>query len=347
MKNLLVTDLHLDLIRANQYRWDIFSFLRKMITKHSVDTLYILGDLTEKSNKHDAVLVNRIIDELLKLLKHCVIYLLVGNHDYFDRSSPFFEFISKFEVHNDYDEHNFICFVNEPKLDEDIKGLFIPHGYFSHDLLLKEKSIRYVYMHEDIKGFKYESGKDTNGLDLSELRDKLIIFNGHIHRPQRKEDVICIGSPYPIRFNDLGGIKGSENLVYILDELEGTISFFHTNIMNRRKIVLSPYDFKDGFIDLEKFIGDDERNQFKFELKLLRGETYKYPEYVSIIKRICKANDIEYCGCQCNILKEETKNKKKKIRKQEESFEDILKRYVEKENLSEKQLELALILMEE
>ena len=342
MKILLTTDLHLDLIKANQYRWRIFSFLEKMVEKHSIESLYILGDLTEKSNKHDSILVNSIMHSLDSLLQNCDVSILMGNHDYFDIENPFFKFVEKLR-----DGQRYVNFVNTPICLNDL-FIFIPNRMIDEGMELVDNNVKFLCVHEAIKGFKYESGKDSDGFDKEIFKD-LLVFNGHLHRPQRMDNIVCLGSPYPIRFNNLGDICGSESKVYILDTDTGKLSEYLTHIMNRRKIILYPEDFEGGFLDLEKFFcEEDEGNQFKFEIVLQKSMLYKYSEYVSIVKRTCKTHAIEYHGCQCTLLKEEeVKSKKKKKREREETPEDILKRYGEKENLTKEQMELALILMEE
>ena len=73
----------------------IFDWLVKQQQKHKVDATFILGDLTDRKDNHSSALVNRVIDELLKLKPP--VYILRGNHDGIDPNNPFFRFLQTIE----------------------------------------------------------------------------------------------------------------------------------------------------------------------------------------------------------------------------------------------------------
>ena len=57
---LVIGDLHLTDQPKDAYRFGIFKWIKKQIEKHQPEYTVILGDLTDKKDKHSAGLVNRI-----------------------------------------------------------------------------------------------------------------------------------------------------------------------------------------------------------------------------------------------------------------------------------------------
>ena len=90
---LLTSDIHHTSRAADAYRWDLWPWAREQITKNRLKALFILGDLTDNKDAHPAELVNRLVDEIQQTAKLCPIYILKGNHDFIDPTTPFFKFI--------------------------------------------------------------------------------------------------------------------------------------------------------------------------------------------------------------------------------------------------------------
>ena len=61
MRRLLTADWHLTDKPLDEYRWDFIPWLGKQLKDKKIDVLYILGDLTEKKDKHNAIFLNRIL----------------------------------------------------------------------------------------------------------------------------------------------------------------------------------------------------------------------------------------------------------------------------------------------
>ena len=79
---MITSDLHLTDRVQDEYRWEIFPWLKKQAKKHEVSRIYILGDITDAKDRHSAALVNRIADGFWGLSMHTPLYVVIGNHDY-------------------------------------------------------------------------------------------------------------------------------------------------------------------------------------------------------------------------------------------------------------------------
>lgn len=94
--SLITGDWHLDASTRNAYR---FAFVEKtlpqLINTYKYGRLICLGDLCQDKDRHNAELVNRVVNTTTNLSKLCNVVILRGNHDYISPESPFFAFLSK------------------------------------------------------------------------------------------------------------------------------------------------------------------------------------------------------------------------------------------------------------
>jgi len=190
MSILLIGDLHLTDRPRDAYRFDIFDWIRERQIEFKPECTIFMGDITDKKDKHSAVLVNRIMDEFDKLDSF---YVLMGNHDYIEQSNPFFKFLKP----------NFIYQTS-------VKGrkLFIPHFHNEQAFALACRDygeIDYVFCHQTFDGAIAETGKRLTGFSnahIDQIKPRLGVYAGDIHRPQRAANVVYVGAPYRIRFGD-------------------------------------------------------------------------------------------------------------------------------------------------
>ncbi len=197
MTYFLVGDLHLTDRPRDAYRFDIFSWLIKQQEKYQPTVTILLGDITDLKDNHSSALVNRIVTNLSNL--HDPVYVLMGNHDYIDPSSPFFAFLN--HMHG-------VTFVNQPCVAFDVA--FLPHCRAEQQFeasyrALAARKPRMVVCHASIEGAVAESGARLSGFRASLVdcyRPPLGVYGGDVHRPQRCGPVTYVGAPYQIRFGD-------------------------------------------------------------------------------------------------------------------------------------------------
>jgi len=195
---LMTADLHLTSEPLDRYRFDVFPFLHKLMDKHAPETLLILGDLTDKKDRHDAKLVNEIVSELELLADRCEVVVLKGNHDYVDEWSPFFDFV------NSIKNVEYITKA-QPIAIPNYDVLALPHTrhWRSQWQAVLSSEYDFAITHQAIKGCKVQNGADVGEVPL-EIYEHLEcpVFAGDIHIPQRLGPVRYCGAPHPVTFGD-------------------------------------------------------------------------------------------------------------------------------------------------
>jgi hypothetical protein len=198
---LVSADLHLSDRPKDSYRFGIFDWLAKQQQKHNVSATFILGDLTDRKDNHSSALVNRVIDELLKLKPP--VYILRGNHDGIDPNNPFFRFLQTIEG---------LDFVVAPALLQrgPVQGVaLIPHqpdqAALDRACGIVGHKMAGVMMHQTLQGAMAETGMPLSGLrcPLVEARKPLTWVSGDVHTPQTLNcGLTYVGAPYHVRFGD-------------------------------------------------------------------------------------------------------------------------------------------------
>lgn len=200
MSVLITADLHFSDNPRDSYRFLIINRLLEMIEKYKVETLLILGDLTEKKDNHGAYLVNLIVNSLRELSDRCRVIILRGNHDGLDPAYPYFEFLRNFRK---------IDYIAHP-VDFEVSGigncLFLPHTTdYKRDwrgLDLKDKGYKRIFAHNTFKGAQGQH-RELDGLPLDLFQDTQgQVISGDVHVPHTIGPVTYVGSPYLVDFGD-------------------------------------------------------------------------------------------------------------------------------------------------
>ena len=286
MKRLLLADLHFTDNPLDDYRWKVFDWIKEIDEKYKFDYLYILGDLTERKDRHSAQLVNRVVKELNNLWDECGIevVLLKGNHDFIDSDTPFFGFLKN-------NEHiSYVCKVDDNSHRNDDSELFLPYTATPDEDWKDIDFSKYerIYMHQSVIG-----SIANNGMEMKEglPRDHRIfkeckgrIYSGHIHKSQTIDIDGCtfdyVGSPYPVYFGDKGDWKGlimdSKGIVSTV--LHPTITRHMIDIGDVKE--LKKYSLKSG-------------DQCKVRLKLHRTDNYMWTKYRDEIKEYIEKKGVQ------------------------------------------------------
>jgi len=320
MKLLLVADLHLTDKIEDNYRWRIFSFIKKLYDKNKVDIIIILGDLTEEKDNHSSILTNKIYNEIQEL-DWCII--LKGNHDYINEKEPFFRFLGEGDKNN---KINYISKINNYDYED---FLFLPH---SQNPVEEWKDIdlnkyKYIFMHQPIIGSIGMSGFDMKkGLPSNYFKNyKGKVYSGDIHKRQG----VYVGSPYPINFGD-----SNDGGVTILDTKSGKeefisfISIKKLNIdlnMDNKDLILEELDLK-------------ENDQIKVKIYLTQENIFNYENIKKKLQNYCKEKKILLKSIEMKKINSESKKQEKLIKDLNNEFA-ILKGFSIKENLDSFTLE--------
>jgi hypothetical protein len=206
MTSIITADIHMTTAVREDYRFGLFSWLAEQARTHEVDQVLILGDLTERHDRHPSQLVNRLVLGVSEIAEVCPVYIIKGNHDCVDADWPFFGFLSGIP--------NVTFFSDPERINLRIRGerarcALLP----SCDDPVndwKEQPFGvddFIFMHQTVIGAAYESGMPADkGLPLSFFHGtKAEIFSGDVHSPQRigtRPAVTYVGAPYRVDFGD-------------------------------------------------------------------------------------------------------------------------------------------------
>lgn len=342
MSKIIISDLHLNESAKDEYMWEIFPWLYKQIDEYKVNEIKILGDLTEKKDRHPSSVVNRITKALDKLTEpthrggyDCDVYILKGNHDFIDEDNPFFNFVSANQkVYFDSVPDSSTGYHNE-------KEMYLPYTS-NPDIEWKEinfKLYKTIYMHQEVEGCVYANQHVTgNGIAkdfFSKRGFKGKVYSGHIHVPQDVTDRIeYVGAPYSVRFGD--HYRGR---VLLINDKDNMVSYLYPDFLIKWSIEiteLSDLDAYDVCVD----------DRVKVRVSVDRVDVHKYKDICAGIKKWCEDKGAELCGIKAKVIGEEQKNRKKRKRI-DESDVDILHRFSKSEKLSDEQVGVGRGIIEE
>ena len=286
---LMTADWHLTSNVKDEYRWKIFKALKDVLWNYEISDLIIAGDLTDKKDRHTAVLLQRMLQEMSELLKgvDCAVHILMGNHDYVNPNFPFFK------VLEDVLPDDIRFYVNWELVT--LKGggtcAFIPHcwsaitnGNCALERMAAEAEC--FIIHHDICGAKLENGYTMEeGFDVSMIPDETPIFSGHIHVPQQVGKVCIIGSPYDVIHRNQSSLKQhSSGYLLVSDDFKKVTRHPFLGYFPRKiKFVID--DAQLIGLSLSKF---PELSQIKCEVRLTQNDLYRYPDIKEEIQQIMK-----------------------------------------------------------
>ena len=198
-KTILITaDIHLSANPANEYRWQLFPFLKKLAKRYAASGLWVLGDLTDAKDRHPGEFVNRLTAAFVHLHPTFdFVEILKGNHDYSRNGEPFFRFLSRFPH---------IRYYSSPVQTSRFGHAchFIPHTTDGNAVLsaLQHSSADVLLLHHTFNG-AVAGSVPLEGTDTADVRKRgRLILSGDVHMPQVVGPVEYVGAPYHQTFGD-------------------------------------------------------------------------------------------------------------------------------------------------
>lgn len=194
---ILTADTHFTSNSADEYRWDLFNELSRLLDRDRDKHLYILGDLTDRRDRHPSDLVNQLIDRFRNLTaRGAHVTILMGNHDrplYAEK--PYWSFLS--DVPN-------LSFIRTPTARG--KLLLLP---WCKDPVTEWADITMelyhcAFCHQTFDGSHMGGNRVHEGnLHVSDVFPaNLTIYSGDVHIPQSLGRLHYVGAPHPIKFGD-------------------------------------------------------------------------------------------------------------------------------------------------
>lgn len=286
MNWLITSDIHLTDTVRDSYRFGLFKWMVKQQKKHDVHATFILGDITDKKDKHSSTLVNRTVDELRKLKPP--VYIVRGNHDGVNPDDPFFRFLGAIDG---------IHFITHPVFDQKTGVAFIPHCRDQAALDAAAAKMpakpQMVMLHQTFEGAKSEvrNAPRLSGLSASPieaLKALVGVYSGDVHKPQRQGCVTYVGSPYHVRFGD----NFTPRVLLLKGGVEQNLYFD------------CPHKWALTVRDPDEILNDEQLragDQAKITIELAREEAVEYQTHKRRILDACKSVGLEIYGVDLKV----------------------------------------------
>jgi hypothetical protein len=229
---ILISDPHLDDATANESRWQIFSTLHTYLKQHGDQDIFILGDLTQKNNRFNGDMVNRLTSELLSLTYYGEVHILAGNHDLPLHGTPFWTVLNKLagsRVHYYTDPTPLGDLILLPWTpDPEIDWAEILWGVY-----------KAAFLHMTVPGALMENGMRSRGRSEFIFPKHLKLYSGDVHTPQTLSNgLVYVGAPHPMYYGD----KFSGRFLELDDHYNIKAEI---NLNAPRKLVLEVSDLRD------------------------------------------------------------------------------------------------------
>lgn len=333
MPVLITSDLHFTSNPRDLYRFDVIDTLFHFFDEYKVTTLVVLGDLTEKKDKHNAWLTNQIADHFNLIASSVKVIILQGNHDAIDATCPFFYFLTLLRGSR---QIRWVLDPTEMTIDEQWNCLFLPHttDYIKRWGSVFELSRKpdFIFAHNTFKGTISESGLELDGIPTSVFPKGSKVISGDIHKPQKVGPVTYVGAPYQIDFGD----EYEPRMLLIEDN--GDVESIPCPGTQKRLVHVSD--------PLGDFVIDDTVNSqdiVKVRIAVTPEEYTKWDSMCRIVRDWGNENDITVHSIQPVL--EEISNRKsrnsKVLEKSVRSDKELVMQYAKLQGYKSKILEVA------
>tara|TARA_Y100000593_G_scaffold93898_1_gene190482 strand:+ start:4444 stop:5472 length:1029 start_codon:yes stop_codon:yes gene_type:complete len=219
---LILGDLHFgERGDSEKFNNSILDFLEWSIdigTEHQVDKVAQLGDWFHSRSKIQVQTLNYGVvgaQMLGQVFGRENVFVLEGNHDlfYLDRLD-----ISSINVLSPY-----VTVIHEPTSVGNIMMTpWIVSGEQWDDIVNASRNHEYLFAHLELNGFMVNDRYEMeHGQSHRELRGYKSVLTGHYHSKQEKDNILYVGTPYPITMNEANESHG----VFIFDDETGTIEY--------------------------------------------------------------------------------------------------------------------------
>lgn len=202
MKVLITSDWHIEEGIYTDICINFIDYIIDYCKKNDITHIIIAGDVFEKSSKIKNESFMPLFFKFMEMKDDGFkIYFLLGNHDIFnvDNDSLVETFAPFGKVIKDFEE-------------VDIDGRiysFLPYTKKESDIPINGGDV--LITHLPIADFTFDNKYHVNekaGFPMDTFKNWGVVFTGHFHRPQNKENIVYMGSPYQMNFGEIGQKKG-------------------------------------------------------------------------------------------------------------------------------------------
>ena len=247
-KFLLIGDLHFgEKSNSEKFNNQVIDFIdwacEKGVEK-GVDGVIQLGDYFHTRHKIDVSTLNyglRGAERLSETFSKDGVYVIIGNHDLY--------YLERLDMSSVNSLKHHVTVVSDvvdigdlnkayPK-NEVLLTPWITDAEMWDSVVNKSAEFPYIMGHFEFQGFMLNEGYAVeHGWTHRSLKRAKKVISGHYHSPQKKDNVLYAGTPYPITMNE----ANEEHGVYVLDTDTGDIEFIQYEDV---KVISIPYDQLD------------------------------------------------------------------------------------------------------
>ena len=286
MKYAIVTDTHLSvrndlesLAQHQNHFWEHVFF--PILKERGINQILHLGDFFDKRQFVTVKSMHNLQDVFLKLLEDydCKMDLIVGNHDILYRNTVDYNAPANMFINNQR-----INVITKPTKIENI--LMVPwiaknNAEECFDAMEKTDAL-YCFGHFEIAGFELHKGQIAeSGLDKKTFLKFHKVLSGHFHTRSQNGNIIYVGSPFEMTWNDYNDPRG----FHIFDTDTGELEFIKHNESMFFKV-----EYKDNDHFWQPYKPESIAGKF---VKVLVLEKNSYYEFDSWIKKLQEYNPNE------------------------------------------------------
>jgi len=238
MRAVIVGDLHFG-ARGNSLKFLDFQtkwFKEELLTfikKNEIDTAIFLGDVFDSRNSISPVVNTQVRDLFKKLMKHVKsAHCILGNHDIFFRNKKNIHSLTVLEDQgvNIYENPTEVKFGN-------LKCLMLPwivkDEMADVQKLLAHNDYDICFGHLEINSFEKVKGvQEDDGFQCDLFANCKKVISGHFHLRRQHGNIIYVGTPYELTWNDYLDEKG----LHVLDG-NGDVEYTPSNNTPKHTII--------------------------------------------------------------------------------------------------------------
>lgn len=328
MNFLLAADTHFTDNQIDEYRWKVFDFLAEIVIKENVNHIYIMGDFVDRKDRHSGRLVNKLVDNLslLKERTGSLVSIIAGNHDSPIEGIHYWEFLNKYEG---------IHYITQPEFHY---GQIFVLPFSSNPIRdwkdLPFKNAHAILMHQPVQGAFVDEYRKLEKAPVLPPLPNIPVFSGDIHRPQSLDNIVYIGVPHPVHFNE----DWKHRVILIKDSKFKKYQEIYLSTIRRSILeISSASELKDGFKE-----GDQVRIRVKLDGKNLSN----WPVEQQAVLDWAKKKGVFVASLEATIQGDAVKKEEKETI-EIMNPEQILRQYGAQEKLSDDVIEMGLQLLKE
>ena len=275
MQTYIIGDIHFGIKTDTffiDYQIKQFNKIIDYIIKSDIKNVVILGDVFDNRRQIDINTFDKISDSLDRL-ESLNVYIIIGNHDtYFKTSNKVNSISSLLKKYN----FNIIDKIQEINIDG-VSCLFVPwmhkNNYDKSLKTITNSTADYCFGHFAINDFYLVNGiTESNGIKQSTFKNFKFTFSGHFHLKDKQKNIVYVGSFVQLNWNDYDDQKQ----IILLDS--------ENNDLENIKIVDDIFE--------KIFITDDTKISYKeeYDNKIIKVfvERKLKPKDLTIIDEITK-----------------------------------------------------------